>query len=197
MFVYIYQYKNIDPNEFEMVVPFEILPMPSKMITVSSTDSQSSQSNYKYEPILKKVLASTYMKYPFYLIVETYSKGLIEKVISKNQLKSLVLLEKANTDVFKVVIEDEKDLLSMLPILYTSGTDSLFNLMTEFDEIICLKDNQISVDLSKNPESKSLFFLHDLQELCFLGYDEPQDRAFIKSNFLQGSVIVDDLEREL
>lgn len=199
MFVYIYQYKCIDPSEFEMLVPFEILPMPPEMITVSSTVTQNSyaKNRYDYAPIIKKVLASSYMNYPFHLIIETYSKEIVENVLLGNQLNYILLLEKPNTVVFKVVIEDEKDLLTMLPTLYTSGTNSLFNLMTEFDEIVCINDNQIRIDLSQNPASKSLCFLYDLQELCFLGYDEPQDRAFIKTNFLQGSEIVDDLEIEL
>ena len=197
MFVYIYQYKFTDSSDLVSLIPFEILPKPKELITASSTDSQSSNTNYKYEPILKKVLSSPYMNYPFYLIIETYSKESVEKEISGNQLNYLLLLEKPNTVVFKVVIEDEKDLLAMLPTLYTSGTNSLFNLMTEFDEIVCLNDNQIRIDLSKNPASKSLCFLYDLQELCFLGYEKPQDKAFIKNNFLQGSVIVDDLEIEL
>lgn len=199
MFVYIYQYKFNDSSDFESLIPFEILPKPKELITASSTVTQDSYANnrYDYEPIIKKVLASSYMNYPFYLIIETYSKEIVENVLLENQLNYLLLLEKPNTVVFKVVIEDEKDLLAMLPTLYTSGMDSLFNLMTEFDEIVCLNDNQIRIDLSKDPASKSLCFLYDLQELCFLGYEEPQDKAFIKNNFLQGSVIVDDLEIEL
>ena len=198
MFVYIYQYKFNDSSDFESLIPFEILPKPKELITASSTATQNSYANnrYDYAPIIKKVLASPYMNYPFYLIIETYSKEIVENVLLGNQLNYLLLLEKPNTVVFKVVIEDEKDLLAMLPTLYTTSTNSLFNLMTEFDEIVCLNDNQIRIDLSKNPASKSLCFFYDLQELCFLGYDEPQDRAFIKNNFLQGSEIVDDLEIE-
>lgn len=199
MFVYIYQYKINDSSEFEMLVPFEILPQPKELITASSTVTQDSyaKNRYDYEPIIKKVLGSPYMNYPFYLILETYSKEIVENVLLGNQLNYLLLLEKPNTVVFKVVIEDEQDLLAMLPILYTSGIDSLFNVMTEFDEIVSLHDNQIRIDLSKNPASKSLCFFYDLQELCFLGFEEPQDKAFVKSNFLQGSEIIDDLEIEL
>lgn len=199
MFVYIYQYKINDSSAFEMLVPFEILPQPKELITVSSTVTQNSsaKNRYDYEPIIKKMLGSPYMNYPFYLILETYSKEIVENVLLGNQLNYLLLLEKSNTVVFKVVIEDEQDLLAMLPTLYTSGIDSLFNIMTEFDEIVSLHDNQIRIDLSKNPASKSLCFFYDIQELCFLGFEEPQDKAFVKNNFLQGSVIVDDLEIEL
>lgn len=196
MFVYIYQYKFNDSSDFESLIPFEILPKPKELITASSTVTLDSyvKNRYDYAPIIKKVLASPYMNYPFHLFIETYSKGLVEEEISRNQLNFHVLLEKSDTVVFKILIEDEKDLLAMLPTLYTTSTNSLFNLMTEFDEIVCLNDNQISINLSKNLASKSLCLFYDLQELCFLGYDEPQDRAFIKNNFLQGSEIVDDLE---
>lgn len=197
MFVYINKYIFNDLSDFEMVLPFKIQPNPKELITVSSSDRQNPIAEYKYEPILKKVLGSSYMKYPFYLIFETYSRELVGKVISVNKLESYLLLEKKNTVVYKIVIEKLSDFLVMLPTLYVSGTDSLFNLITAFDEIVCITGNEISIDLDKNPESKSLCFLYDLQELCFIGYKEWRDKAFIKHNFLQGSVIVDDLEIEV
>lgn len=197
MFVRITKYIFNDLSDFEMILPFEVLPKPKELVTVTSTRTQDSKASYEYEPILKKVVASSYMNYPFYLIIETYSRESVEKVISVNKLDAHLLLEKDNTVVYKVVIEKLSDLLVMLPTLYVSGTDSLFNVMTEFDEIVCISGNQISLDLSKNPESKALCFLYDLQELCFLGNQEWQDKAFIKNHFLQGSVIVDDLEIEV
>lgn len=197
MFVRITKYIFNDLSDFEMILPFEVLPKPKELVTVTSIRTQGSKASYEYEPILKKVVASSYMNYPFYLIIETYSRESVEKVISVNKLDAHLLLEKDNTVVYKVVIEKLSDLLVMLPTLYMSGTDSLFNVMTEFDEIVCISGNQISLDLSKNPESKALCFLYDLQELCFLGNQEWQDKAFIKNHFLQGSVIVDDLEIEV
>lgn len=194
MFVHINKYIFSDLSDFEMILPFEVLPKPKELVTVSSIDTQNSKTKYEYEPILRKVLASSYMKYPFYLIGETYSRESVEKVILLNKLESHLLLEKDNTVVYKVVIEKLSDFLEMLPTLYVSGTDSLFNVITAFDEIVCISGNQISIDLDKNPESKSLCFLYDLQELCFIGYKEWQNKAFIKNHFLQDSVIVDDLE---
>lgn len=195
MFVHINKYIFNDLSDFEMILPFEILPKPKELVTVSFTDTQGSE--VKYEPILIKVLASSYMKYPFYIIIETYSRESVGKVILDNKLDAHLLLEKDNTVVYKVVIEKLSDFVVMLPTLFVSGTDSLFNVMTAFDEIVCISGNQIGIDLSKNPESKSLCFLYDLQELCFLGDKEWQDKAFIKNQFLQGSVIVDDLEIEV
>src|SRR5690625_4700537 len=156
MFVRINKYIFNDLSDFEMILPFEVLPKPKELVTVTSTHTQGTRANYEYEPILKKVVASSYMNYPFYLIIETYSRESVKKVISVNRLESHLLLEKDNTVVYKVVIEKLSDLLVMLPTLYVSGTDSLFNAMTAFEEIVCISGNQIGLDLSKNPESKAL-----------------------------------------
>ena len=201
MFVYIQNYQCTNPGELDEVAPFEILPKPKEFITVSSNNTQDSvNSQYLYEPIIKKVLDSPYMSYPLTLIFETYSKELVEEALKENKLSFSLLLEKhhiVETDVFKVVIEKEDDLWSVFPIWSTSGTDSLFNILTESDEIVCVTGDHIYIDLNKNPSSKSLFFMYDLQELCFLGYEKPQDRAYIKKYFLQGAEIVDDYVSEV
>lgn len=201
MFVYIQKYLFTHPSEVDGVIPVEILPIPKELIAVSSTDARDSKSKeYLYEPIIKKVLDSPYMSYPLTLIFETYSKELVEEALKENKLSFSLLLEKhhiVETDVFKVVIEKEDDLWSVFPIWSTSGTDSLFNILTESDEIVCVTEGHIYIDLNKNPSSKSLFFMYDLQELCFLGYEKPQDRAYIKKHFLQGAEIVDDYVIEL
>ncbi len=140
------------------------------------------------------------MNYPLTLIFETDSKELVETALIENKLTFSLLLEKydaVETYVFKIVIEKEDDLWAIYPFWSTSGSDSLFNVLTEFDEIVCVRGDRIYIDLHKKPSSKSLCFFYDFLELCFLGYENPQDRAYIKQHFLQGAEIVDDYVIEL
>ncbi|MFD1170332.1 hypothetical protein [Oceanobacillus caeni] len=86
------------------------------------------------------------------------------------------------------------DLEVFFPIWAESGTDSLFNAVTNEEEALGLCLDDLSIRISEAAKSPTLCFSYDLQGLFILGSSAWEDLRLIKDLFIKEEIeILDEI----
>lgn len=196
MFVSVSQY-TLNKGSFESLLPFRFITPQKSLIELTSFEERTNSSAYLYLPLARKIIDSAYGSFgsfPILGFIETYSGEEVEKVLNENHIHYRLHKKSQGTQVFQVSLKSMYDLEVFFPIWAESGTDSLFNAVTNEEEALGLCLDDLSIRISEAAKSPTLCFSYDLQGLFILGSSAWEDLRLIKDLFIKEEIeILDEI----
>lgn len=175
------------------LLPFSVDTSQTSLIEISSHKEEDTTSDYFYDPILEEILTSIYIHYPVYIFLESYSTELVEVELMSKKIQFDILNQNKSTTLYKINCNNFAECKSLFSLIYEAGTDSLFNIITMSEDAVSISGNEIKFNGRTKISTPALCFSDDLQGLFIIGDDKWGNTTFIKNEFLNESIIMDDI----
>lgn len=175
-------------------LPFTVDTPQTSILELTSFKNEDMSSAYDYNPLLERILTSSYVQYPVYLFFESYSAELVETTLAFEKKDFVVLTQNISTNLYKVTCNNFAECSALFPLLYESGMDSLFNMITMSEQAVVVDREKIKFINMAKTSTPAFCFSDDLQGLFIIGDDKWSDKAFIKNEFLKESLILDEID---